>query len=164
MSVILYTRLSNSYSSIMSYQEKRSIVYIFNILLITAIYVWYAFDLQPEEVIYSTEDFRIWGKIILFMIPAQIVITIITQIIFAIVNTVATREEMPTVTDERDKLIDLKSIRNAYTVFMFGVVLSMIPVVMQSPLYVMFNLLIVCLLLAQFVWSVSQFYFYRRGY
>ncbi|MEM7375445.1 MAG: hypothetical protein AAF587_43020 [Bacteroidota bacterium] len=148
----------------MSYQEKRSIVYIFNILLITGIYWWYAFHFQSEEVIYSTEEFSVWGKIILFMIPAQIVITIITQIIFSIVNTVATREEIPTITDERDKLIDLKSIRNAYTVFMIGVVLSMIPVVMDKPLYVMFNLLIGCLLLAQFVWSASQFYFYRRGY
>ena len=92
----------------MSYQEKQNIVNIFSGLLITAIYaiiIWKRhlagnFDLK--------EDFDTWGVIFLIYIGASIVVRIIIQIIFHIINAIATREEKVPVTDERDKADHLK--------------------------------------------------------
>ena len=50
---------------------------------------------------------------------------IIIHIIFAIINKMVTNEDMPTTDDERDKLIELKSIRISHWIFTIGFMLAM---------------------------------------
>lgn len=59
------------------------------------------------------------------MIPIAIVAQIIIHIIFAIINKMVTNEDMPTTDDERDKLIELKSIRISHWIFTIGFMLAM---------------------------------------
>lgn len=158
-----YQEIRNQDDEGMSYQEKRTIVSLISTLLIPTLYFLYMFQGYPEGDAYSIEVYRFWGRFILILIPVSIVAKIIIYIVFSIINTIATREEEPSVSDERDRLIELKSTRNSFYVFIVGFFLGMGSIVMEMPPSVMFALLIFFGMLAELVGELSQLYFYRRG-
>lgn len=147
----------------MSYQERRAIVSLISSVLITALYSAYMIQSYPEGNPYSAEVFRFWGSFFLILIPVSIVAKIIIYIVFSILNAIATREEEPSVTDERDKLIDLKSTRNSLYTFVFGFLLAMGSLVLEMPPSTMFLLFVASGVVSEVVSDISQFYFYRRG-
>ena len=147
----------------MSYQEKQNIVNIFSGLLITAIYALLIIKRQQEGNFDLREDFDTWGIIFLIYIAASIVVRIIIQIVFHIINAIATREEKVPVTDERDKLITLKATRNSYYVFTSGFVLSVMSLALGMPVYGIFIAFVATGLLAEIIDNGSQIYYYRKG-
>ena len=148
----------------MSYQERRAIVNFISSILITALYSLVMFPRYPDADAYSVEVFRFWGTFILILIPVSIVARIVIYIVFNILNTIATREMEPSITDERDKLIELKSARISLYVFTFGFLLAMTSLVVDQPPWVMFTILISAGLLSDTLNELAQFYFYRRGF
>ncbi len=147
----------------MSFQEKRNIVSLITTLLIFPLYSTYMFQKYQEGSFSSTDEFRFWGAFILILIPVSIVAKIIIHIVFSIINTIATNEKEPSITDELDKLIVLKATRNSHYVFVLGFLLSMVPLVMDMPLFVMFIILIISGFVSEVVGTVTQLYLYRRG-
>ena len=147
----------------MSYQERRAIVSLLSTILITAIYTAYMLQRYPKVSPYSAEVFRFWGKFFLILIPVTIVAKIIIHIGFSIINTVATREEEPDITDERDHLIELKANRNALYTFSIGFLVAMTSLVLEMPPSTMFSILIGAGIMSEVISDFSQFYFYRRG-
>lgn len=147
----------------MSFQEKRNIVSLFTTLLIFSIYSMYVFQKYQEGSFHTSNEFSFWGAFILILIPVSIVAKVIIHIVFSIINTVATKEKEPLITDELDKLIALKSTRNSHYGFIIGFLLSLIPLVMDQPPYVMFIILIGSGLLSEVVGISTQLYLYRRG-
>ena len=147
----------------MSYQEKQNIVNIFSGLLITAIYALLIIKRQQEGNFDLREDFDTWGIIFLIYIAASIGVRIIIQIVFHIINAIATREEKVPVTDERDKLITLKATRNSYYVFTSGFVLSVMSLAIGMPVYGIFIAFVATGLLAEIIDNGSQIYYYRKG-
>jgi len=147
----------------MSYQEKQNIVNIFSGLLITAIYALLIIKRQQEGNFDLREDFDTWGIIFLIYIGVSIVVRIIIQIVFHIINAIATREEKVPVTDERDKLITLKATRNSYYVFTGGFVLSVMSLAIGMPVYGIFIAFVATGLLAEIIDNGSQIYYYRKG-
>ena len=148
----------------MSYQERRAIVNFISSILITALYSLYMFQRYPDTDAYSVEVFRYWGWFILILIPVSIVARIIIYIVFVILNTIATKEMERDISDERDKLIELKSARISLYVFTLGFLLAMISLVLEQPPSVMFIILISAGLLSDTLNELAQFYFYRRGF
>lgn len=147
----------------MTFQEKRSIVHIISSILIFGGYFIYIFQRHQNGILDPT-DFRFWGKSILILIPVQIAVTIVLHIIFSIINTIATKEKEPKITDERDKIIELKSSRNAYYVYMIGFLLAMGALALNMQITVMFIVLVSAQFMAQIAWNTTQFFFYRKGY
>ncbi|MBI5668840.1 MAG: DUF2178 domain-containing protein [Chloroflexi bacterium] len=148
----------------MSYQEKRSLVNLVSVVLITAVYSAYMIQRYPEASPYSPEVFRFWGAFFLILIPVSIVARIVIYILFAIINAIATREEEPPITDERDRLIELKSAQMSLYVFTAGFVLAMVSLVADMPPSAMFIILICAGVVSEMVSDISQFYYYRRGF
>lgn len=148
----------------MSYQERRALISIVTTIAVTALYVAYMAPRYPEADAYSQEIFRFWGHFFLILVPVSIVARIIMEILFVIVNTIATREEVSDRSDERTKLIELKSTRNAMWTFVAGFFLAMGSMAAEVQPSVMFALLIGSGLLASLVSDASDFFFYRRGY
>lgn len=146
----------------MSYQEKKSILNMISSLLISGIYFWYIFQGNPTAGMSSDELLYFWGKSILILIPVSIVARILIAIVFAIGNTVATREKIPA-TDERDKLIELKSLQNSRYMFAFGFILAMVALTMNMSVNVMFIIIVLAGMISEIVENVSQLYFYRKG-
>jgi hypothetical protein len=147
----------------MSFQEKRSIVNLVSTILITAFYSAYMVQRFPAGNDYSPDVFHFWGAFFLILIPVTIVARIVIYIVFYILNTIATREEEPSIADERDDLIELKATRYSQYAFGFGFLLAMGSLVIDMPPSAMFIILICSGLVSEMVSEISQFYFYRRG-
>lgn len=147
----------------MPYQEKQNIVNIFSGLLITLVYSWIVYQKHLSGVIDLSSDYKRWGILFLIFIGISIVARIIIQIIFHIINAIATREEDVPPTDERDKIVKLLGIRNSYYAFTSGFVLSAIGLALGLPVYTVFIAFIVFGLIAEIIENASQIYYYRKG-
>jgi uncharacterized membrane protein len=149
----------------MSYQERRAIVALLGSIVITAVYSAVMFQRYPPEAdAYSPDIFRFWGSFFVILIPVSIVAKIIIAIVFVMINTVATREMESDITDERDRLIEMKAGRNSLYTFALGFILAMAALAVGQPPTTMFILLFVAGLLSDVVSELSLIYFYRRGY
>ncbi|MEZ5146985.1 MAG: hypothetical protein R2759_07865 [Bacteroidales bacterium] len=93
------------------------------------------------------------------MIVAQIVI----HIIFAIINKIITRQDIPSKTDEMGQLIELKSLRISRWVQSVFFILAMAALAMNYEIWVMFVLLIASCFMSTIVESLAQIYYYRKG-
>lgn len=147
----------------MSYQEKKNIVNIIGTLVITGSYFWYVTQSGPAPDLSTTELLKFWAKSMLVLIPVSIAGKIIVHIAFTVVNAVATRDHKIPPTDERDRLIELKSNRNSQFIFGAGFLIAMAALVMDASVTTMFVILILGGVLSEVFDNASQLYFHRRG-
>src|SRR5665647_351304 len=126
----------------MGHKEKQSIVSIIGSVLVIGFYSMYVYRNYIQADLELLNDFQFWGKSFIYLIPVTIVVQIVIQIVFAIANRIVTQEDMPDFTDERDKLIELKSIRISHWIFILGFMLAMGSLAMGMKPYVMFLTLI----------------------
>src|SRR5215813_8089230 len=148
----------------MSYHERRALVSLINTILISAIYFVYVLLRFPQGNPYSVEVFHFWGSSIFILVPLSIIGAIILQIVFSIVNTMATHEKESTLADERDRSIQLRALRNTLFVFVFGFSLAMGSLVIDMPPSIMFITIFFSGFVSGIVGDISQLYFYRRGF
>jgi hypothetical protein len=148
----------------MSYQEKRSLVSLIGTILVLGLYGLYVYHKYQDVILIMNNDFRFWGKAFFILIPVMIVAQIIIQIVFTIINKIVTNEDMPTFSDERDKLIELKAIRISHWVFTLGFLLSMGTQAIGMQPWVMFITLVVSGFLAACTTEIIKIYLYRKGF
>jgi hypothetical protein len=147
----------------MGHQEKQSIVSIIGSVLVIGFYSLYVYRNYIQADMELLNDFQFWGKSFLYLIPVTIVVQIVIHIVFAIANRIITQEDMPDITDERDKLIELKSIRISHWIFIIGFMLAMGSLAMGMKPYVMFLTLISSGFLASLASEVAKIIYYRKG-
>jgi hypothetical protein len=148
----------------MDNKEKQILVTLISMILIFGCYSLYVYNKYIAENFDIVNDFRFWGKTFLILIPVTIVSQIIIHIVFAIINKIVTNEDMSTLSDERDKLIDLKAIRISHWIFTAGFMLSMVSLVIGMPPYAMFITLVASGFVASIVSEIAKIYFYRKGF
>jgi flagellar biosynthesis protein FlhB len=147
----------------MDNKEKQILVTIITLILIFAGYAFYVYQKYVEPDFSILNNFKFWGKTFLIFIPVTIVSQIIIHIVFAIINKIVTNEDIPTLNDERDKLIELKSIRISHWIFTTGFLLSMVTLVLEMPPYMMFITLIASGFISGIVSEIAKLYYYRKG-
>ncbi|MEP1093883.1 MAG: hypothetical protein ABJG78_02170 [Cyclobacteriaceae bacterium] len=147
----------------MYYHEKKSIVNILSTLLIYGIYYWIVYQRYGETVMSVEEELQFWGKTMLLVIPIAIGGKIIVHIIFSITHRLVTKEEQPGFEDERDRLIALKSTRNAFFIFGVGFLFALSSLAMGWPLQSMFIAMIIAGILSDVFDNLSQLYFHSKG-
>ena len=147
----------------MSYQEKKNIVSLMGTVLVFGLYCLYVFQSDQIGSIHSSDTLSFWGAFILILIPVSIVAKIIITIIFNIIYRITTQETEPAFSDELDKIIELKAMRNSYFVFIAGFLLSMVALVLEMQVSAMFMILIAAGFVSEMVGGLSQLYLYRKG-
>ena len=147
----------------MGHHEKQSIVSIIGSVLVIGIYSLYVYRHYTQADIGLLNDFQFWGKSFLYLIPVAIVVQIVIQILFAIANRIITQEDLPDITDERDKLIELKCIRISHWIFIAGFMLAMGSLAMGMKPWVMFLILISSGFVASLASEVAKIIYYRMG-
>jgi hypothetical protein len=126
-------------------------------------------------------DLKFWASTMLIFIGIGIAATIIIQIIFHILLSVsiAVRKkiqdeecsdkeiektiELEIVEDERDKLIELKSMRIGFVVAGMGFVGALVSLVLNYSPVVMLNILYISFCVGSLLEGAGQLYYYRRG-
>jgi hypothetical protein len=145
-------------------QKERQIVISLVCSVVTI--VWYALHVYFKHIEGNLEimnDFRFWGKTFLWLIPIAIVAQIVIHIIYAIINRIITNEDIPTKNDERDKFIELRSIRISHWIFTSGFMCSMVAMAFGFQPYVLFLGLFGSGFLASIVAELVKLFYYRRG-
>jgi hypothetical protein len=148
----------------MNYQEKQATAYLISSLMVTAGYSIYLFQKYEGGGFETTTIPSSWGTVILIVIGVQIVLSILMSILVHTVQALRTMEKEPTLSDERDQIIDMKANRVSYIVFGIGFLLAMISLAGGLPPLVMFNLIVFSLFGAGIVGYIVQLYLYRRGF
>jgi len=148
----------------MDNKEKQILVTIISMVLIFICYSLYIYNKYIAVNFDIVNDFKFWGKAFLILIPVTIIAQIAIHIVFAIINKIVTNEDMSTLSDERDKLIELKGIRISHGIFTAGFLLSMITLVIGMPPYAMFITLFASGFVSAIVSGIFKIYFYRKGF
>jgi hypothetical protein len=148
----------------MDQKEKQVLVTIIATILILGLYSLYVYNKYIASDPEIINNFRFWGKSFIILIPVAIVAQIIIHIIFAIINRMVTNEDIPTKDDERDRLIELKSIRISHWIFTLGFMLAMGSQALGMQPWVMFVTLISSGFVSGIVSETARFFYYRRGF
>ncbi len=148
----------------MTYHERRALASLLSAVVMALVYSVYVLQRFPTGNPYSADVFRFWGLVFLIFIPVSIAVNIAIQIVVSMAHAMATREKDTPLSDERDRLIQLRATRNAIYVFMVGFLLAMGSLAIGMPPSVMFIVLIVSGVVTEIVGALSQLYFYRRGF
>jgi len=145
-------------------KEKQTLVTLISSTVVMIIYAIYVYQKQvvPDPEIINNLQF--WGKSLLWYIPVVIVAMIVVQIVFAIINKIVTNENLEDVRDERDKLIELKSIRISHWLFITGFMMAMGSQALGMQTWVMMVTLILSGLVSSLVSEMAKFIMYRRGF
>ncbi len=148
----------------MSYQEWRSLVSLISAILIPVFYAAFRFQSYPNADAYSPDVFRFWGEFFLILVGVSIVARIVIVILFTILHAVVTQQSESDITDERDRLIELRATRFGLYVFGAGFLLSMATLALDMPPTVMFLALLLTGMMSEIVSDAAQLMYYRRGF
>jgi hypothetical protein len=164
----------------MSYQETKTGASIFSGALILTAYCLYAFNPSRLAAI-APGDLKAWASTMLIFIAigigAIIVIQIVFHILFSISLAVRTKIENQhgddkeieraidneMVEDERDRQIELKSMRIGFAVAGIGFVGALLALVFNYSPVVMLNILYLSFFTGSLLEGAGQLYYYRRG-
>ena len=168
----------------MSYQERKTIVYILSGIGILVAYCVYAFG-RFQAGLVAVGDIKFWAGTMLIFIGIGIVAMIIIQIIFHILmaiglavetkiqnaqladevieQTIEKTMEAGMVEDEMDKLIELKSNQVGFGVAGVGFVTALLYLVFGSSVVVALNILFFSFGAGSIFEGMTKLYFYRKG-
>jgi len=144
-------------------EEKQNIVSLGTILLVTIPYLLYIFAKFQNESFTTIEELKFWATAILLLIPLRIVVEILMNIAFSIINSILTKETHSVPADERDKLIELKSTRTGLYVFCIGFIISLISIVLGYSISTMFTILMLAGIASELCDTLTKILYYRKG-
>jgi len=147
----------------MSARERQAIVSLLTTLLLAVFFAGYLLPRYPAGNPYAPEVFHFWGVAFVVLVPVSIVANIVVSIIFSVVYAMATQQKASSFADERDKLIELRALRNALFAFTAGFSLAMGSLAIGMPPSVMFIVLMGSGYGSGLVGNISQLYLYRQG-
>ena len=133
-------------------------------LRLTAFFLMFVLPKDPARNPYSAEVFHFWGVAVVILMAVSIAANIVISIVFSIVYSMATHEKASSFADERDKFIELRSLRNALYVFACGFFLAMGSLAIEMPPSVMFIILMCSGYGSGIVGTITQLYLYRKGF
>ena len=164
----------------MPYHVKKTIAGMAGVLLIMIFYCAFVFrTVQSGAAL--VDDLIFWGRAMLITIGISVGAGIIIQIVFHVLLSagIAVKQKkkdgncdekeieksihLEMTEDERDKLIELKSMRTGYIFCGIGFVLSLVSLVLKYPAAVMLNILFLSFFTAHLFEGFSQIYYYLNG-
>ena len=130
------------------------------LLVVYTLYVYFNYFREDPLLIHNT---AFWAKAFLILIPVMMGMQILLHIILAIIYKIIANEEIPTITDEMDRLIELKAMRVSHWVFILGFILAMASQAFGMATWVMFPVLIGSMFMACIIEGMLQIWFYLKG-
>lgn len=164
----------------MSYQERRTIVSFVSGAGVLAAYCIYAFG-RVQAGLAAVDDLKFWAVAMLTFIGIGVVVSIIIQIVYHIVLSIAIaarrkiqdesctdkdiekRIKAEMVEDEMDKLIELKANQVGFVVAGIGLVAGLVSLLLNAPLAVMLNIIFLSFLGGSLLSGIAQIFYYRWG-
>lgn len=144
-------------------KEKQLLISNLSSLLLMILYSLYIYINYFREDPLLVHNTSFWAKAFLILILIMMGVQIVLHILMAIVFKITSNEEIPTITDEMDRLIELKAMRVSHWVFIAGFILAMASQAFGMANWVMFPVLIGSMFLACILEGMLQIWFYMKG-
>ncbi|MBN2820418.1 MAG: hypothetical protein JXP36_15700 [Bacteroidales bacterium] len=144
-------------------KERQIIATTITLLAVVFIYgyiIYKKYILENPELVYNLE---FWGRKFFLMIPIMIGSLIILMIIFAIVNKILTNQDMETMTDEMDKLIELKALKISRWSTNICFLLAIGSQAIGKEPWVMMAVLVISCFAGAIVEAIAKIYYYKKG-
>lgn len=148
----------------MSYQELRVIGYLISTFVGMGIFTRPLYRGYQDGSLDTSTIASSWGRIVLTAIAVTVVLSILTALIFTIVEAIKTRDEDLITEDERDKIIEQESTRILSNVSGAGFVLAMILLAVGQPILLVFSVIVYSFFIGGVIGWLVQLFRYRRGY
>ena len=139
----------------LSYREKIIWISLSSTVLIFGYYFFQAFK------VFNNPDVENTTLISLF-ISVVILISII-QVILIIILSIANKKEAEKGGDEREKLIEAKATKISYFILSAGAWVTAFGILLTSSAFILINVLILFLVLAEIIGFSLQLIYYKRG-
>ncbi len=164
----------------MSYQEKKTIANMLTGVVLLVIYCFYAWNKYTAHAA-PIDDLAYWARLILIFLVIEVCVFIVIQILFHILFSIgiAVREKIHNpdrddksidkiinqemVEDERDKLIEMKSMRWGSILVGISFGASLITLAAGVPTLVMLNIMFIAFSLSSVLDGSVQLYYLRKG-
>ncbi len=147
----------------MSYQEKRAILGSSAITAVFCAFCCGTYTIFGGLIQGNLNDMEFWSKLNLFLFLSLIATKIATSIAFAVVYPRLTGEMLPKVFDERDMVIELKSIWISHCVFVFSFLVSLSTLAFSLQPWFFFLALCLSGYLSMVTNEIAKFFLYRTG-
>ena len=144
-------------------KERMILVTMISLILIPGVYALHIYNKFVADNPEVLNNFSFWGKKFLVLIPIMVVAIISIHIVFAIINKIITNEDIPAISDEMDKIIELKAIRISRLAYSLCFILAMGSQALSMEPWVMFLILISSCFLGGIIEGIAKIYFYRKG-
>jgi hypothetical protein len=136
----------------MSYREKSAWISLLSMSVIYGIYFWRVIQAGPQ-----TGHFH-FGNLL-----GTIIALVIVQVVLTVAVAIAAPKEAQAPRDEREKLIELKATRVAYSGLATGIALACLFGALDPPIVFNTNSLLLILVTAEVLRSGCQIIQYRRS-
>lgn len=147
----------------MSYQDAKYATSFVTTLPVSLYYAYRVQGLYAAGYFDGPDGMMLAGRAILILIGAVVAINILAQIMLAIF-TVIVGSEMETREDERDKLIELKAMNLAFTLFSIGFLASFVALAFGRPAFEVFHGIIFSMVLCGLIADLIRIRLHRRGF
>lgn len=152
----------------MTYQEKKSVVRIITYTLFMAVYAIIVINKFNNGDFDQLSEMRFWATIILISVPIQVAVAIIVEIVINIVAEISmeikgTERDDIDVVDERDRLIELKTMRISMVFFAIGFMIALGTQVFDFSIHVFFIVIVSFGFVSELIGETLKIHFYRNG-
>lgn len=147
----------------MTFQEKGIATGLGVLILMYGIYGIALYDMFRGGQFAAAGGGSLLGKSILMLMAAVVITTLVVRIAMTALEAIANRDVHPVISDERDRLIELRGLRISHFVFAGGFVIAMVALALGQSAFVVINLIILSLGAGEALGSIGQLYLYRRG-
>ncbi len=150
----------------LSFKERNIVAYLISMVLVFSTYGWVVSGLADAGRFDGPGALALLGACILGLVVATIAVTFVVVIAFNIVLTKVAGDmgdELAYMMDERDQMIELKSLKIAHYLTGTGVVLSTPVLAFGGSAFLVFHLIMFSFAGADIIASLVQFRFYRKG-
>ena len=144
-------------------KEKQILILMISFILIPLLYALHIYNKFIADNPDLLNDFQFIAKKFLIMVPIMVGSLIVIYIIFAIIHKIVTNEEMSTLEDERDKLIELKALRISHRSYGFGFLLAIISQAAGMEPWVLLITIMASCFIGAIAESIAKIYYYRKG-
>ena len=136
----------------MSFREKSAWISMLSMLAISGFYFWSVIHAGPQP-----GGFHFGGLLV------TIVALVVVQTVLTVAVAISTPKEAKAPRDEREKLIDLRAMRVAYSGLATGIAFACFFGAFDPPILFNTNALLFILVTAEILRSACQIVQYRRG-
>lgn len=149
----------------MSHEEKQNYLSLLSTLAISIPYILFVLNKYQSENPTGTEELKFWASAVLLMVPLRIAAFILFYIVASIIQAIITGKdpEKAIITDERDKLIEMKGAVGGFYSFCFGFLIAMGALLQNPKISVMFIVLMISGLVSEIISILLKIYFYNKG-